>query len=67
MAKMSWKGVGDARPSSSTNPEKGQGGHDPVSADWKGIQDGRPSSGTKSQSINMGDEKEPKVSQRGGM
>lgn len=49
-----WKGVGDARPASSPEPKKGQGGHSTESFDYKGVQDSRPSSSTESEKVKIG-------------
>lgn len=49
-----WRGVGDARPASSPEPTKGQGGHTPATGDWKGVQDARPSSSPESEKVKIG-------------
>lgn len=55
MAKNDWKGVADARPCASTDPEANQTQRDTESVSWKGTgSDSRPSSGTDSQEVNVG-------------
>lgn len=51
-----WKGVGDARPGSSPEAEKGQGGGTTDNrGDWKGEYDNRPSSSPDdTQRVNIG-------------
>lgn len=51
---LTWAGVGDSRPGSSTEPEKGQGAGGTPTVDFHGVPDSRPSSSTKSQSVKIG-------------
>jgi len=55
--KLDFRGVADARPASSPEPTKGQGGHvAPTGLDFKGELDSRPHANpTDVQRVNVGD------------
>lgn len=54
MAKNSWQGVPDGRPSSSTSEKASNGPRDGESLDYAGLPDNRPSSGTDDQRVKVG-------------